>query len=268
MQTCVQTKWPQKAFASVVALAISGVVSVSSAQTAPPETGVWIDDTGKGAVRIEVCGGKLCGRIVWLKALVNDNGEVLRDRHNPDPAMRDRLICGLPILGQLQALPEGGYDGGWVYDPKVGKAFDVAIQLTGRDQLTVTGYKGIRLFSKSFIWTRAKTELPDCAEGTAQLTGAAPTAAPTPKKTVKPTTAAKTVPATKAAATPAAVPAPKKAVKPTTAAKTAPATKAVAAPAKAETPAAATKSVRAEKSAAPQKKAGKKEVLPWAVAEP
>lgn len=263
MQTCVQTKWPAKAFASVVALAISGVVSASSAQTPPPpETGVWIDDTGKGAVRIEVCGSKLCGRIFWLKTLVNDNGEVLRDRHNPDPAMRDRLICGLPILGQLQAVPEGGYDGGWVYDPKVGKAFDVAIQLTGRDQLTVTGYKGIRLFSKSFIWTRAKTELPDCAEGTAQLTGAAPTAAPAPKKTVKPTTAAKTVPATKAAATSVAVPAPKKAVKPATAAKTAPATKAATAPA------AATKSVRAEKSAAPQKKTAKKEVLPWAVAEP
>jgi uncharacterized protein (DUF2147 family) len=131
---------------------------------APKEAGVWFDETGKGAVKIEVCAGdKLCGRIVWLKDLVNDQGEVLTDKNNPDPGQQTRTICGLPVLGQLAPMPEGGYDGGWVYDPKVGKSYSVAIVLTGADELIVTGYKGVKLLGKSFGWTRAKNELPSCA---------------------------------------------------------------------------------------------------------
>ena len=33
----------------------------------PSPLGVWIDHTGRGAVEITDCGGKLCGRIVWVK---------------------------------------------------------------------------------------------------------------------------------------------------------------------------------------------------------
>ena len=133
------------------------------ASAAPRETGLWIDDTGKGAVQIEICGGsKLCGRIVWLKEPLNAQGEPLRDKNNPQPERRTRPICGLPILGELQPLPEGGFDGGWVYDPKVGKAYDVAIELVAPDKLQVTGYKGVRFLGKSFLWTRADGDLPSC----------------------------------------------------------------------------------------------------------
>lgn len=150
------------AVASLVLMSVAASVSFAGGG-APRETGVWIDETGKGAVKIEPCGERLCGRIVWLKDLVNDQGDVLTDKNNPDPAQRTRTICGLPVLGQLQAMPEGGYDGGWVYDPKVGKSYSVAIELAGPDNLTVTGYKGVKLLGKSFGWTRAKTELPSCA---------------------------------------------------------------------------------------------------------
>lgn len=251
MQISSQLKWPARSFAMAVAFAISGAASVSMAQPVPREVGLWIDDTGKGAVRIEPCGSMLCGRIAWLKDLVNDSGEVLRDRHNPDPTMRDRLICGLPVLGQLQALPEGGYDGGWVYDPKVGKAFNVAIRLTGQDELTVTGYKGIRLFSKSFIWTRAQEDLQDCAAPTAELTGAAPAAPARP------------------AAAKANMP------QPQNGAKTAPAKKATAAsnlgasdiaPPVKTSPKTSAKS--SAQKAVPAKKVQKKEVLPWLAKQP
>lgn len=153
--------------ATVMAIASSVFALAStyeaSAAAPPKEAGVWFDDTGKGAVRIEPCGGdKLCGRIVWLKEQVNEQGEVLTDKRNPDESQRTRTICGLPILGQLAPMPEGGFDGGWVYDPKQGASFSVAIELVGQDQLTVTGYKGVRFLGKKFTWTRAKVELPSC----------------------------------------------------------------------------------------------------------
>ncbi len=33
--------------------------------------GVWIDHTGRGGVEISDCGGKLCGRVAWVKDAEN-----------------------------------------------------------------------------------------------------------------------------------------------------------------------------------------------------
>lgn len=129
----------------------------------PKEVGVWYDDTGKGAVKIEICTPTtLCGRIYWLKEPMADDGQPKMDRYNPEPAMRSRPICGLPILGNLEQLRDGGFDNGWVYDPKEGKSYSVALDLVGPDTLKVTGYKGMRFLGKSFIWTRAPVDLPPC----------------------------------------------------------------------------------------------------------
>jgi hypothetical protein len=103
----------------------------------------------------------LCGFIVWLKEPNNRKGEPLTDGYNPDPSKRRRPICGLPILGALQRV-SGGWDNGWVYDPEKGAQFDAAIALSARDRLTLTGYKGIKFFSKSFSWRRAPADLPRC----------------------------------------------------------------------------------------------------------
>ena len=78
-----------------------------------------------------------------------------------DPVANEKALAGIRHDKTRDA--NDGYDGGWVYDPKVGKSFSVAILLTGRDELSVTGYKGVKLLGKTFIWKRAKTELPSCA---------------------------------------------------------------------------------------------------------
>jgi uncharacterized protein (DUF2147 family) len=153
--------------------AVAGLLlalGAGAAGAAPPiETGVWINHTGKGAVEIRPCGDsganakRLCGFIVWLKEPNNKRGEPLTDGYNPDPAKRKRTICGLPVLGSLQRV-SGGWDNGWVYDPEQGAAFDAAIQLASRDRLTLTGYKGVKFFSKSFTWRRAPADLPRCGQ--------------------------------------------------------------------------------------------------------
>lgn len=135
----------------------------------PREAGLWYDDTGRGAVEIVPCGDRLCGRIAWLKEEINAEGKPLSDRHNPDPAKRSQLICGLQIMGQLRPMTDGSWDQGWIYDPKTGSAYDAAIAMVAEGQLKVTGYKGIKLLSKSFVWNRAPDDLPRCS----QLAGAA-----------------------------------------------------------------------------------------------
>jgi uncharacterized protein (DUF2147 family) len=159
---------PRNYWPAAAACGLALGLSASLAQAAPPiEMGVWINHTGKGAVEIRPCGtsgasaNRLCGFIVWLKEPNKKNGGPLTDGHNPDGAKRRRTICGLPVLGSLQRV-SGGWDNGWVYDPEQGSQFDAAIQLSSRDRLTLTGYKGVKFFSKSFQWKRAPAGLQRC----------------------------------------------------------------------------------------------------------
>jgi uncharacterized protein (DUF2147 family) len=145
-----------------------GLTAGAAGAAGPPiETGVWINHTGKGAVEIRPCAASgpqsrsLCGFIVWLKEPNNKKGEPLTDAYNPEPSKRRRTICGLPVLGSLQRV-QGGWDNGWVYDPEQGASFDAAIELAARDRLTLTGYKGIKFFSKTFTWRRAPADLQRC----------------------------------------------------------------------------------------------------------
>jgi len=153
---------------------LGSVIRPAPAAADPKEVGVWYDDTGKGAVKIEICTPTtLCGKIYWLEEPMAGDGQPKVDRYNPDASQRGRPICGLPVLGDLEQLSSGGFDNGWVYDPKEGKSYDVALDLVGPDKLKVTGYKGMRFLGKSFIWTRAPADLPSCAPDAA----AAPTEA-------------------------------------------------------------------------------------------
>jgi uncharacterized protein (DUF2147 family) len=153
---------------SGAAIAAAGLLLGFTMQPAPAaadpkEVGIWYDDSGKGAVKIEICTPTtLCGKIYWLKEPMADDGKPRIDRYNPEPSKRNRPICGLPIMGDLEKISDGGFDNGWVYDPKEGKSYSVALDLVSPDILKVTGYKGMRFLGKSFIWKRAPADLPSC----------------------------------------------------------------------------------------------------------
>jgi uncharacterized protein (DUF2147 family) len=165
------------------AASLAGLLLMGPALAAPPtlplETGTWVDDSGAGAVEIYICNDRpdrLCGRIVWLKEPLNAQGVPKRDRFNPNASLQTRPICGLPVLGNL-AKVSGGFDGGWIYDPKVGKSYDAAIQLVSRDRLAVTGYLGMKFLSKNFTWSRAPADLQRCP------TAPPPAVPPVPQET-------------------------------------------------------------------------------------
>lgn len=143
-----------------------GAATVAPAPEAavPPEAGVWIDDTGRGAVEITPCGGKLCGNVVWLQQPLARNGKPQTDELNPDKSRRTQPVCGLQVIGNLVQQKDGTWDTGWVYDPKTGDRFDLAIKLKNPDTLTVTGYVGVKFLSEDFTWKRAPANppLPRC----------------------------------------------------------------------------------------------------------
>lgn len=136
----------------------------ASAQANSPH-GLWLDHTGRAAVEINDCSGKLCGKLVWFKDASNNS-----------------KACGLQIIGDV---PRSGskWDGGWILDPEKDSKYDVEITPLANDRLRVMGYAGLKMLSETYTWTRAAPDLQRCDKTAARPDtppNAGPTAAPKP----------------------------------------------------------------------------------------
>src|SRR6478736_9220942 len=105
------------------------VISLAAASTpalASSPTGLWYDHTGRGAVEITDCNGKLCGRIVWVKDTNHKEG------------------CGFQVIGDVKPVAGGKWDGGWIIDPEKDLSTKYSVELTpvGPQSLKVVGYMG------------------------------------------------------------------------------------------------------------------------------
>lgn len=114
--------------------------------------GVWLNEKGDGLIRIERDGASIKGTIIGAPDGSRTSNDA-RDEKNPDPALRDRRLIGLVILGEYK--PDGDqWIKGQIYDPDVGKYYKSKITLRDSNTLEVRGYVGVSLFGKSQVWTR------------------------------------------------------------------------------------------------------------------
>ena len=174
-------------------------VAAESAFAAPDPTGIWMNDTGRGAVEIKQCGNALCGNVVWVKSASDSKG------------------CGKQIIGGVAPVGGGRWDNGWIYSPEKGRKYDVELTPLKNGTLRVTGYAGVKFLSKTMIWTRAPQDLQLCGQTVAKTetpaaksdgaSASVSSAAPTPE-TPTPSPAASPSEKPAAAATAAATPPP------------------------------------------------------------
>jgi len=146
-------------------LAITVAAASTPAFAASSPLGVWIDHTGRGAVEITDCNGKLCGRLVWFK----------------DPK-NEKEGCNFQIIGDVRPVSGGKWDGGWIIDPDKDpdKKYDVEITPQGDQKLKVMGYAGMKFLSETMIWTRANPDLKKCGSDIARAPDPAPAPGPAP----------------------------------------------------------------------------------------
>lgn len=109
---------------------------------------VWLMD-GKVAVQIFDCSGFLCGRILWLETPRDPQGILDRDKHNPDPALRERGLCGLAVLWNLQPDGTDRWKDGWFYNPDDGRTYKVTAELTSADLITARVYTLLPLLGQT-----------------------------------------------------------------------------------------------------------------------
>lgn len=112
-------------------------LAATPASAAPSPQGIWLNDTGRGAVEIKQCGGALCGHVVWLRDASDAKG------------------CGKQIIGEAADAGGGRYDGGWIYSPEKRQRYNVELTAMNDGRLKVVGYAGLRFLSKTMIWTKA-----------------------------------------------------------------------------------------------------------------
>lgn len=132
------------------------------AEAASDPTGTWLNDTGRGAIEIKDCGGKLCGHVVWVKDETDSKG------------------CGRQIIGEASPVSTGLWDNGWIYSPERKRRYDVELKPLADGTLRVKGYAGTKLFSKTMIWTKAPTDLVRCDATQLAKADPAQPAAPAP----------------------------------------------------------------------------------------
>lgn len=128
---------------NLVLLLASLAGAIAHAHTAAGEVpeGVWLI-RGEAAVEVFPCNSLLCGRILWLQAPHDSEGQLMRDTRNPDPALRQRELCGLTVMRDLRSTGLNHWDDGWFYNPASGKTYNIKLELTSPDALVARLYLG------------------------------------------------------------------------------------------------------------------------------
>jgi len=173
------------AIALQTAVLAVALLSTGAARADSSPLGIWIDNTGRGAVEIVNCGDKLCGYVAWVKDSKDAEG------------------CGDQIIGDVKSVGGGKWDNGWIWDPDSSSKYDVELTPMG-DQLRVMGYAGSKWLSESYTWKRAPADLKKCVKP-GQATE---TPAPKPAADATPVTPKEQKVASIDPATPAPAPAP------------------------------------------------------------
>ena len=144
-----------------VALLVGGSQRVGFAAS---PLGLWYAEGGAAEVEIRACSDGLCGRVVWLRSPIGDNGCELHDDKNPDPAARGKPLIGLVVLHGLKQLDAEGrqWAGGTIYDPVSGRTYWCNARLDSDDRLFLRGFWGIELLGRTATWTRVGAEKRQC----------------------------------------------------------------------------------------------------------
>jgi uncharacterized protein (DUF2147 family) len=132
-------------FASAAILTLTA----GSAMAADPSPlGDWLVKDGYANIRIDNCGGKLWGIVVWEK-------EPGIDTENPDPAKKSRPTLGMPVLMGLTPTRPNRWEGE-IYNSQNGKMYGANISVVDENTLDLEGCL-VWPLCQTQKWTRVKT---------------------------------------------------------------------------------------------------------------
>ena len=145
-------------FGTIIAV-VMAILSASLGATAAyaqgggEAAGVWVTQAGDARVRVSKCGGGICGVVVGLRDPINPaTGKPQVDDKNPNPALRNRPMIGLPLFSGMQPSGPNRWSG-QIYNADDGSSYVSHVSLAGPDTLKVEGCMGALCGGEN--WTRA-----------------------------------------------------------------------------------------------------------------
>ena len=148
------------ALAAIGLALVSGAAAQAPAPAPNAPLGRWLSETKRGVIEIYPCGDRLCGKLVWLIEPVR-RGAPAADDKNPDPALRQRPLCGLMMLGDFRQVEAQRWGDGWIYDPDSGNTYHATMRIED-GQLKLRGYVGIPLLGETQTWSRPDGRYGSC----------------------------------------------------------------------------------------------------------
>jgi uncharacterized protein (DUF2147 family) len=132
--------------------AILTLAAGSALAADPSPLGDWLVKEGYAHIRIDNCGGKLWGIVVWEK-------EPGVDSENPDPAKKSRPTLGMPVLMGLAPTKPNRWEGE-IYNSQNGKMYGANISVVDESTLDLEGCL-VWPLCQTQKWTRVKTPPPN-----------------------------------------------------------------------------------------------------------
>lgn len=111
--------------------------------------GQW-QEPGGSVIEVFRCNSDVCAKIVALSPQAPSHV----DGKNPDPAQRNRTLCGLQIGYGFHLDDPAHAEDGKLYDPKSGKTYRGSLTLED-GKLHLRGYIGVKAFGRTEVWSRA-----------------------------------------------------------------------------------------------------------------
>jgi uncharacterized protein (DUF2147 family) len=117
--------------------------------------GIWLEEKKQSHIEIyQTEKGLFEGKIIWLAEPLNENGEIKKDKENPNELLRGQTLKGLTIIKKLEYLDKNEWGNGTIYDARSGKTYSLNANLKNDKTLFMRGYIGFSFIGKTTTWTK------------------------------------------------------------------------------------------------------------------
>ena len=124
----------------LIGLSLSILLATSAAEASP--VGLWRAKDG-AQIRVATCGKeRLCGFVATTNPRLDpQTGRPPVDKHNPDPAKRNRPLVGIEILSGMTPSAPGEWSG-QLYNEDDGRTYRGKIRELGPQAIRIEGCAG------------------------------------------------------------------------------------------------------------------------------
>src|ERR1700710_658278 len=135
---------------------VSVISNVSKVPSPDQVCGKWMSSEKSLIVEVYKEKDEYKAKVIWFKNTdTSKRMDEWTDKHNPDPAFRNRKLIGMSILKNMIYVPKSNsWENGKIYDAKDGREWEASAYIDKNGELRVTGYWHFKFIGRTMSFTR------------------------------------------------------------------------------------------------------------------